>query len=330
MSLETFTAPRWLRSAHLQTLGASLPLWSSFHAGPAELARYPLPGGEGALRARVSWQEGEKKARAVVLVHGVGGSSESKYVLRAGVSLHRAGYHVIRLNLRGAGEGITEAPSLYHGGLTEDLTVAVDALRSDPRVADLALVGFSLGGNVSLKLAGEWRSSVPKGVRAVAAVSAPLNLVEVSRCFERWRAYPYSRYVLRHLVAQATEFLRLHPARAKYERADLGRLRSVRAYDECVVAPMHGFEDALTYYRSASSGPHLRRIEVPTLLVHAADDPMVPDFTVRPWLKELPRSVRVAWSEQGGHVGWFGGMGREDWVETWAMRRVLRFLREEC
>jgi predicted alpha/beta-fold hydrolase len=328
MSLETFTVPRWLRSAHLQTLGAALPLWSSFRARPAELIRYPLPGGDGALYVRAWWQPG--KARTVVIVHGVGGTSESKYVLRAGVSLYRAGFHVVRLNLRGAGEGIRDAPSLYHGGLTEDLSVTVEALSHDPRVADIALVGFSLGGNVSLKMAGEWGSNVPKGVRAVAALSAPLNLVEVSRAFERWRAYPYSRYVLRHLIAQATEFRRLHPARAKYDRADLRRLGTVRAYDDCVVAPMHGFEGSLAYYRSASSGPLLRRIEVPTLLVHAADDPMVPDFTVRPWLKELPRSVRVAWSEWGGHVGWFGGLSEDQWVETWAMRRVLRFLGEEC
>ena len=327
MSLETFSVPRWLRSAHLQTLGAALPLWSSFRARPAELVLYPLPGGDGALRARAWWQH--EKARTVVLVHGVGGTSESKYVLRAGVSLYRAGFHVIRLNLRGAGEGITDAPSLYHGGLTEDLSVTVEALSRDPRVADIALVGFSLGGNVSLKMAGEWGSNVPKGVRAVAALSAPLNLVEVSRAFERWRAYPYSRYVLRHLVAQATAFRRLHPARTKYDLENLRRLRTVRAYDERVVAPMHGFENALAYYRSASCGPLLRRIEVPTLLVHAADDPMVPEFTVRPWLKELPRSIHVAWSEQGGHVGWFGGLTEDHWVDTWAMRRVVRFLSQE-
>ena len=353
---DPFVAPRWLANAHLQTLGAALPLWSSF-TRPAELLRIPLPANAGALFARAWWQDGPRPA--ALIVHGVGGSSESRYVLRAGMALFRAGFHVIRLNLRGAGEGLAEAPSLYHGGLTEDVSVAIAALLDDGtpatrrgqnldgtsatrrgqnlgdtpatrrghQIEDVSLIGFSLGGNCALKLAGEWGAEKPPRVRAVAALSAPLDLTEVSRSLERGRNFAYRSYVLRNLIARGAAFARLHPSRAGYDVARLRRLRSLRAYDEMVVAPMHGFVNAADYYRAASSGPYLSKIRVPTLLVHAADDPMVPDFTVRPWIAGLPQAVEVAWSDRGGHLGWFAGLRETDWVDTWAMRRVLEFLR---
>jgi predicted alpha/beta-fold hydrolase len=141
------------------------------------------------------------------------------------------------------------------------------------------------------------------------------------------RTLPYRAYVLRALVRQGREFARVHPSRAHYDPARLLRLRTIRAYDDEVIAPMHGFCDAHDYYVQASSGPGLADVGVPTLIVHAADDPMVPEDSVRPWLVRAAPSVRVAWSERGGHVGWFSGVDEGAWVKTWAIERVIEFFR---
>jgi predicted alpha/beta-fold hydrolase len=323
--METIRLPRWLGSRHLQSLGAALPL----HAPPRSFARprdarmeFPLDGG--ALVAFAWWLEGKRPA--VLLVHGVGGSSESRYLLRAAVALRGAGYHVVRLNMRGAGESVVRAPSLHHAGMSGDLDAAARAVAADPRVSSVAVVGFSLGGNVALKLAGEWGDAPPAGVVAVATISAPTDLVECSRLLEAPRALPYRAWVVRNLVRQARAFAEYHPSRARYDVAALARVRRIRDYDARVIVPMHGFSSPEDYYARTSAGPYLGKIRVPTLMVHADDDPMVPGHTVRPSLRELPPCVKVAWSDVGGHVGWFAGLDEARWTRTWAMEKVVAFL----
>jgi predicted alpha/beta-fold hydrolase len=106
----------------------------------------------------------------------------------------------------------------------------------------------------------------------------------------------------------------------------LARVRTVRAFDERVIVPMHGFRSAEQYYEVASAGPSLKDIRVPTLIVHADDDPMVPGHTVRPYLfSALPSCVKVAWSDRGGHVGWYAGLGEQRWLHTWPMRAAIGF-----
>jgi predicted alpha/beta-fold hydrolase len=327
---DDFHGPRWLLNAHVQTLGAALPLHAPLarvpHGASPERLAIPLDGAAGALIARAWWHAGDEPRKTAIVLHGVGGTSDSRYVVRAAYAMWRAGYHVLRVNLRGAGEGTPHATSMYHAGLTADPARVVAMLSADPRVARIAILGFSLGGNVSLKLAAEWGDAPPPKVRAVATVSAPLDLVAVSRVLERLRTLPYRAWVLRGLVRQALAFARLHPAHTRYTAKELSRARTVRDYDEIVVVPMFQFDSAFDYYRRSSSGPGLAQIRVPTLLVHAEDDPMVPGFTVRPWLRERPPAVEVAWSDQGGHVGWYAGFDEQRWVNTWAMRRVLAFM----
>jgi uncharacterized protein len=326
--LGSFIAPRWLRSAHLQTLAVAVPLWAPPRSFPVvpEHARIALPGG-GSLHARAFWQDGTSggSRMAALLVHGLGGTSQSLYVVRAAVALHRAGYHVVCLDLRGVGEGASGAPSLYHAGLTDDPRVAAEWTASQPGVSGVVVVGFSMGGHVSVRLAGELDSE--KGpIRGVVAISAPLDLKAVSRAIQRLRSLPYHQYVLRHLVANAEAFARHHPDQAHYDMTEVRRARRVRDFDARVIVPMHGFASVEDYYRRASAGPFVRDIRVPTLLLHAEDDPMVPPDCVRPWLDDAPRAVEQRWSDRGGHIGWFGGLREEDWVDTWAIRQVRDFI----
>ena len=285
-----------------------------------------LPSG-GALHAHAWWHESAPRRRPVaLLVHGVGGSSASRYLVRAAVSMYRAGWHAVRLDLRGAGASISDAPALYHAGLTEDLRVAIDCISKYEQANGVALIGVSLGGHVVLRLAGELGDRDTGALRAAVSVSAPLDLTKVTRAIERLRSLPYHRYVLRNLVRQGAAFARAHPHRAKYDARTLERLRTIRQYDGHVIAPMHGFASAEDYYARVSAGPLVEAIRLPVLLIHAEDDPMVPASTVRAWLTHAPPSVEQAWTERGGHVGWFAGMTESRWVDTWWLARARAFL----
>lgn len=338
MHVRDFHLPRWLRSAHLQTLGAAAPLFSppASHAEmDTEALRIPLPSATGAahaLHASAWWATGDDGAPArrlaVVVVHGIGGSSASRYVVRAAVAIHRAGHHVVRLDLRGAGASIPDAPSLYHAGLSADLGVVVAALAADPRVDGVVLLGFSGGGSMALKLAGELGSAVPAALRAVVSISAPLDYTRVGAWMDTLGRLPYRFHVLRGLSNGAREFARQHSARAHYRPRDVKRMSTFRHYDSTIIVPMHGFGDVDAYYAAASPGPWLERIEVPTLLLHADDDPMVPGATVTPWLGSAARSVRVEVTPHGGHLGWVAGFDEASWITGWPVRRALAFVDE--
>ena len=327
---QAFRVPSWLANPHVQSLSAALPLWappSTFRPASAETLRIALPT-DGALRAHVWWQdEASGKRPAAIIVHGVAGSSDSAYVVRAAVAMHRAGWNVVRLDLRGAGESTADAPLLYHAGLTEDLRVTLDHVASHARVDGVAFVGFSLGGHVVLRFAGELGATADGALRATVAISAPLDLLRVTRAIERLRCAPYQHYVLSNLIRQAKRFMQAHPSRAGFDRTALGKLHTIRAYDGLVIAPMHGFASAEDYYARMSAGPLVERIRVPTLLIHAEDDPMVPADSVRDWLGRAPAAVDQAWTARGGHVGWFDGVSEASWVNTWAVDRALAFLK---
>lgn len=318
-----FQVPWPFSSAHLQTLGAALPV----HVRPPaeardEPLRFPLPGG-GALHA-FGWFHPERRP-TVLLVHGVGGSVRSQYMVRAARAFFEAGHQVVRLNLRGAGDSIADAPTLYHAGLTEDLEVACAALAARPDVGPLVAVGFSLGGNCVLRFAAEQRPGQAR-IAAAVAISAPVDLATVSRLLNRPLNLPYRAYILRGLLAQARGYLQARPAQADFTESALGQVRTVWAYDDLVVAPMHGFGSAERYYAAVSSGPVLRKVQVPTLMIHADDDPLVPGHTVRPFAAMRGSAVELAFSAQGGHVGWFSGLTRSAWLRTWAIARALEFL----
>lgn len=322
--------PRWLRSPHVQTVIGAAPVFAPprSHARVAtEDLRIPIGRGH-RLHARAWWQPGP--ATAVVLAHGIGGSGDSRCVLRAAVALHRAGRHVVRLDMRGAGESAPDVPTLYHGGLSSDLDAALSFVARDPRATRVVLFGFSGGGSMALKLAGEWGPHVPSHVAAVVSVSAPLDYTRVAPWMDRLGRLPYRLHVLGGLVRAARAFARHHGTRAGYGEQDLRGARTFRAFDGRVIAPMHGFPDVDTYYAEASSGPYLARIRVPTLLVHADDDPMVPQHTVRPWLKTASAAVRVETTRHGGHIGWLAGLDEASWISGWATRRATAFLDEHA
>lgn len=258
----------------------------------------------------------------VVLVHGLGGSMESDYIRASARGLLRTGFSVVRVDLRGAGLSGEHSAGLYHAGRTEDLRDLLRQVRGEAP-AGIAVMGFSLGGNATLKLVGEPLDGLP--VVAAVAVSAPLDLAAGVEHLHHMLFGMYERFVMSGLREDAD---RPGPSAGftATETAAVRRARTVVEFDEAITAPRNGWRDAAEYYAVNSSGQYLPRIAVPTLVIHAIDDPMIPAGPYRAidWEAiEAQGLVRRAITPHGGHVG-FHERGR---VYPWFVPQAIRFLR---
>ncbi len=237
----------------------------------------------------------------VVIAHGLGGSVQSTYVRATALGLLRAGYPVARVDLRGVGDSSRHCTMLYHGGRSEDLRWVLRTVAREPGTQGVALVGFSLGGNVTLKLAGEPLEGLP--LRAAAAVSAPLDLATGVEHLRRRLFGLYERFLVRSLKADtAASGLVL----SQEERHALAGLSTITQFDDLITAKHNGWRDAAEYYALNSSAQFLPSAAVPTLVVHALDDPMIPPapYESIDWAKlETTTPVRRRITARGGHVG---------------------------
>lgn len=273
------------------------------------------------LLLRVSWQPGPRETRdALVIVHGLGGSDSSAYVVSTGEHAFARGWHVIRMNMRGSGDGEALCPLLYNAGLDVDLLASLRAVaRLVPRVA---VVGFSLGANLTLLAAGRSREHLPEAAQAFVAVSPPLELGTCADALERWDNRAYQRYFM---VMLGEAYRRRRRARPDLFPAGLETgLRTVREYDDVITAPFGGYKDAVDYYTQSSAGPWLRGIDRPTLLLAADDDPMIPVASVARW--PTSPSARREITPTGGHVGFVGPSPAPG--HFWAAERALDFLEQ--
>lgn len=250
----------------------------------------------------------------VVLVHGLTGCEDSAYVRASARHLLEAGYGVLRLNLRGAQPSRQDCRQMYHSGRSEDLALVFARLAERGYDADrMFAIGYSLGGNILLKYLAETGSDAL--VSSAVTVSAPLDLSTVSRRMEAPRNRLYQRWLLgRMKLDWGGGPLDLDPA----QLAALERSASIREFDDGVVAPSNGFTDAEDYYAQSAAGPRLGEISVPTLLVHAADDPWIPVEIYRRYETTTPSNVSIAVAAGGGHVGFHGTAGR--WHDQAAFR----------
>jgi predicted alpha/beta-fold hydrolase len=296
-------APWW--GGDLQTLH------NFFKPGPPRLdaaaeERLYLPVADGTgdrLAAALAHPAGGPAARLplVVLIHGLGGSEASFYMIRSAAHLLRQGYPVLRLNLRGAGPSRPYCRFQYHAGRTGDLADALAGLPPWLTRHGIAAVGYSLGGNLLLKYLGE--TGTRSALRAAVTVSAPLDLAATSRRMSRPRNRIYELYLL-HGMKQ--ESLAPGAELSVEERWVIQRAESIRTFDERFTAPRNGFDGADDYYRRTSSEGFLDGIAMPTLLIHALDDPWVPSepYCRRAWADNP--SLRPLLPSRGGHVGFVG------------------------
>jgi predicted alpha/beta-fold hydrolase len=310
----------WSAGGHRQTL---LGYWSRHHLrwdAPAE--DLVVEAGEDVrLLARVTWGNGPREAApALVVVHGLGGCDAAGYAVATGQLARARGWHVVRMNMRGAGDAEALCPRLYNAGLDGDV-LAVLAMVSK-ETPSVTVVGFSLGANLALLALTRGGDRLPASVAGVAAVSPPLDLAACADAIDRPANRLYQSYFVRSLKAAYRRRQRLRPD--LYEAGRERGVRSIREYDDAITAPYGGYASADEYYRASSAGPLLGALARPALLLAAVDDPMVPAESVARWPLPASGLVRREMTATGGHVGFVAptcAPGR-----FWAAERVLAFL----
>jgi uncharacterized protein len=247
----------------------------------------------------------------VVVVHGLTGSADSTYVCATTSHLLMHRYAVLRLNLRGAGQGRHVARFQYHAGRTADLraALAVLAVREPTLVGNgVFAVGFSLGANMLLKFLGEDGANSP--LHGAAAISAPIDLNAAARCLMSRRNHFYHRYLISRMIAEAVA-----PAATLTadERRAAQTARSVYEFDDSFVAPRNGFAGAPDYYARCSAEGYMAAIKTPTLVVHALDDPWIPADAYRRQDWSRAPALTLLLPAGGGHVGFHGAGSRVPW-----------------
>jgi predicted alpha/beta-fold hydrolase len=320
-----FLPRRGLAGGHRQTLaGNFLPRVNLL---PPALPRLFQVAPDTQVLCHCHWQpEESRRARMTVLiVHGLEGSSESQYVIGVGSKAWQDGWNVVRMNMRNCGGTERLTPTLYHSGLSADVGAVVRELIHRDGLRRIGLVGYSMGGNLVLKLAGEWGSAPPPQVAGVCGVSPAMDLAPSADALHDPANRVYEWKFLLGLRRRYRRKAQLFP-----DRYDLGKLawhnfRSIRVFDDRITAFYSGFTGADDYYHRAASARVAGQIRIPALVLHAQDDPFIRlTRSTRETLRGNP-AVHLVESAHGGHCAFLGPANGYD--GRWAERSCITFLR---
>jgi uncharacterized protein len=326
MSFEPYVPVSWLKNGHCMTIYT----WARprrFPALPAAEARVFDVAADARVLAKCHWQRRRTESPTLVLLHGLEGSADAHYMRGIADKAFAVGFNVVRLNQRNCGGTDHLSVGVYNSGLTADPASVIRELVERDRLPSISVAGYSLGGNVALKLAGEYGSTPPPQVCAFAAVSPTLDLTACIDALERRSNRLYQQNFLVALKQRIRRKRRLFPDH--YSTAPLRRIRSVRQFDDAYTAPMSGYRDAADYYFRASSLRVAAAIRVPTLIVTAADDPFVPVEPFRDPAVTGNPAIRFVVTPHGGHCGFVtprNGFGDGYWAE----RVVVAFAKERA
>lgn len=267
------------------------------------------------------WQKDRRKHGTVVIWHGMEGSTDSGYMIATADKAYRAGFNVVRMNFRNCGGTEHLTPTLYHGGLSDDLRVVVKQLIENEQLERIFLLGFSLGGNMVLKLAGEYGQNAPPEVVAIGVVSPSVDLQASAELILSRRNWLYHKQFIRSLKNRIRVKQKLFPE--LYDLSRLPRIRNIREFDDEFTSRASGFLDVGDYYHRASSIRVIANIQIPTLIIHAEDDPFIPFEPLRhSAFAENPYILLLA-TQRGGHVAFLSSRTDED--RFWAENRVIEF-----
>ncbi len=310
----SFVAPRWLRSGHAQTLWPALmrrPPAVALHEDVLELSDGDC--------LRLAWGPAAP-GPLVIILHGLGGSARSAYVLGLMAALRRHGMEAVVMQFRGAGGVPNRLDRFFHAGETGDLDETITHVERLRPGKPLALVGFSMGGIISLNWLGEHPEN--STIRAAVAVSAPLQLAECARHLDRGFSRLYQWDLVRNLKKLVRTKHRNRPL--PLDIGLLDRVRSLWDFDDQLTGPMHGFAGAEDYYRRCAPVNSLPRIRTPTLVLLASDDPFIPPHSL-PHPSLIPEAVRFELAQGGGHVGFVSGSPVRP--RYWAEERIVEHVR---
>jgi len=306
---------------HVQTIYA----WAkarTFARLPAPAPRFFDVAPESRVLAHCHWHARPSDHPTLLLLHGLDGSSHAHYMGGVSDKAWSAGWNVVRLNQRNCGDTEHLSRGLYHSGLTNDPLFVMRELSDTEGIQTWAVAGYSLGGNLTLKLAGELADSYP-ALKAVCAVSPTMDLAACVQALERTQNIAYEFNFVRGLKRRLRRKAALFPD--DFSLAPLGRIWTVRQFDETYTAPHHGFRDAADYYYRASAMRVADRIRVPTLILTAEDDPFVPPHPFRePAVTGNPYITTVV-TPRGGHCAFVEHRNGE-YDGYWAEREIVRFV----
>ncbi|WMS86461.1 hydrolase [Pleionea litopenaei] len=290
----SFSPPSIIANRHIQTLYGPLAVTVKYH--PQTWQSVTLTDGD---FVELAWF-GERSKRTLLILHGLEGSYRSHYVQRLLNAYLGHGWQVVVAHFRGCGRSLNRLPRSYHSGSSDDLADVLSAL-SAHSIENLYAIGFSLGGNVLLKWLGE--NKVQNSIRRAMAVSVPFKLDICADSIDRGFSRFYQKHLIDSLKFKVSKKHQLgESALPNALLNDLSSIRNFWQFDEHFTAPMNGFSGASDYYAKASSFPFIARINTPTLLLQALDDPFLSPEAI-PRAEDLGPSVTLELSEKGGHVG---------------------------
>jgi predicted alpha/beta-fold hydrolase len=319
-AFDPFVPRRYLRNRHAMTLaGNFLPRKNSLPE-PEECLFQVAE--QAQILCHCHWQPEPEQRPAVIIVHGLEGSSLSQYVIGTGSKAWEAGMNVVRMNMRTCGGTERLTPTLYHSGLSSDVGAVLREVIEKKKLQRVGLVGYSMGGNLALKLAGELGAAAPAELKAVAAVSPAADLAASADAMHAWSNRIYEWKFLLSLMRRFKRKSILHPDLYKKVSRWPG---SIREFDDVITARYCGFESADDYYHRAAAARVIDKIAVPTLILHAEDDPFIrflPETRAR---MEANPNVTLLETSHGGHCAFLAQPNGYD--GRWAERQVIRFFR---
>ncbi|HXO88018.1 MAG TPA: alpha/beta fold hydrolase [Candidatus Acidoferrales bacterium] len=313
-----------LRNGHLMTVVSAF--WPrSFPRLPAATHRlFEVEQGT-QVRGECNWQEDRRAHSTLVLLHGLEGSSDSGYMRGCAEKAFAAGFNVVRMNQRNCGGTEHLTPTLYHSGRSADLRAVLAELVERDGLGEIFLVGWSMGGNLVLKMAGEFGSKAPEELHGIAAVNPCFDLAACVDALGEARNFVYSRHFVRKLKRRMRRKAQLFGG--IYSLDQLSRVHTVRNFDGMITARYCGFHDADDYYAQSSAMHVLGAIQVPTLILTAHDDPFVPFSTFSHEAMRNNSFIRLVAPEHGGHCGFISDEHGEE--RFWSEARVVEFCAEQ-
>jgi predicted alpha/beta-fold hydrolase len=314
--MKPYRAPWWLPGGHVQTL------YAYFFARKPRVTyrreRWELADGD---FLDLDWVDGDQSQPLVVLFHGLEGSSRGHYARALMGATQCAGWRGVAVNFRGCSGTPNRLPRAYHSGDSAEIDRVLRHLKNVAPSAPLFAVGVSLGANALLKWLGESGAAAQEVIRAAAAVSPPVDLADAGKRLDRgFNLHTYTRVFLHSLRRKTLDKIATH--RLPISTSTLSAARTLHTFDDVYTAPMHGYVDADDYWLRASSKPWLKSIAVPTLIVHAHNDPFLPASSF-PDVSQISTAVTLDLPRQGGHVGFVNGPFPG--YLTWLPNRILEF-----
>ena len=243
---------------------------------------------------------------AVIICHGLEGSSDRAYMRGMASAFNSAGIDAVCYNYRGCSGVMNRQIRMYNAGATDDLDLVIKHVLSQKKYKSLILTGFSLGGNLVLKYAGEHSSDIDKKIKSIIAISAPCDLHNSSIELHKLQNYLYQKRFIIMLKEKIKLKKKDHP---ELEKINLDSIKTLWEFDDRITAPLHGFKDALDYWTKSSSAPVLEKITVPSLILNALDDPILGKKCYPFEEAEKSRTLFLEAPKQGGHVGFMSGNG---------------------